>query len=732
MRRGARIREVIFIVAVALASIRHASASEIDVRVIVPDESGPLRGRVVLRRNVADAAEAVREANLPATVKLQAEQGSWELRVEAAGYWSEPQRVNVTDAAVSVESVLWRAGVVEGSVQFAHGDSASAVDVILRSSTDSSVQPKEATIHCPLTAGSFECAAPAGVYDIKIHAASHVSKFVWNAHIAGNQRTRLVTFLLNRGASLVGRVQIAEKGAKLHDASVIAQPMRGDGRDSERGKLISLTARVNDRGFFQIAGLAPGMYSVAARQHGYVSSVMQAHVVGDLEATLTRPITLSRPQTLTIRVVPPHDPAVRPWQVFLEDDSGANEIVATAATDDVGIAQFPAVRFGRYSVLTGRSDGAIWNRQEAVVEDRAADVSVILMSIRVDGHVQLGERSIAANLTFGGEHGSLAIPAFAAEDGSFSVDIPALDQRVWQVAVKSTTARVHRTVDVTVDPKSDSAHVTISLPATLIHGRVIDELRNPAVALVTVRQVSSGAVIQQKTDDGNFEIAGLDAGAYVLQADGVTHDAESTTFLQSDAMPVNASDDPTDVDIVLRKRTRLQGLIVSPYGPIPGAQVVALPTDTAALINVAATTDVDGSFTALLPPSCAQIDFAAAAPGWAMRFFHTALPDHKVRLTLDQRAGALRIALPTSPEQLTNLRLVHLGAVLPLTWLLRSGDIQQRANGPTLLLPMIEPGEYELCKIRPEELAAAHVSILGLPCSATTVVLNAEAALTLP
>jgi len=226
----------------------------------------------------------------------------------------------------------------------------------------------------------------------------------------------------------------------------------------------------------------------------------------------------------------------------------------------------------------------------------------------------------------------------------------------------------------------------------------VDRDGNPAWPGSVIAEATGAAKVPlvqaQIEKDGQFEIAGLSPSSYAVYA---------TSYLQqSDPVDVTIADEdsPEPLRLVLRDEQKVSGRVVSDVGPVPGAQVLLMPTDvpvTAAGYNF---TNEIGEFAATVAPKARQIDIFVASAGYAYRMTHTGIQSGGLTLKLDQQSGVLVIPGPTHDFHPI---LHHAGAwrfaeAIALEWPATQLRVDSIGKAQ-MILPGMEPGPYRVCLI---------------------------------
>jgi hypothetical protein len=302
---------------------------------------------------------------------------------------------------------------------------------------------------------------------------------------------------------------------------------------------------------------------------------------------------------------------------------------------------------------------------------------------------------LAATLIFGGEFGSRKITTESTEDGTFELEIPGDAAATWDVDVRTEAPPLRRELhDIRADRQ-----IEIDLPLTVLSGEVID-MKGAPVADVLVNIVSVGVDGERQqqpvASDGTFAMHGLAPGRYAVRADG---------FLkESDRVEVSIADDGTSepLRLVVRPSGQLTGVVRSSAGFVPGAQVVALPTDVPFLYAMEVTTNDEGEFATVIPPTCREVDVIVAAPGFPFQLFHALLTQRRLSIVARESGGTLTARWSVSDR---HPFIGHSGAwidpsSLAVHWPVKLGS---SATAGELVAPLMESGTYSLCMLTAAE-----------------------------
>ncbi len=632
------------------------------------------------------------------TVDLTA--AEWQVVVEGDGVWHPPQFFVVRDGQSNQVTVpVWPAATLTGAV--ALSDLAA-----LRSATLEFVPPNTTipvTETLTFDEGRFVCRVPAGTLDFRLHVPGHVTRYLWGQSVPTGKTLDWGQIVVRRGSAAVGEVA-AERDASVRLADIIITAVPADVGGVSK-PLPSLKARADARGFFHVDGLAPGQYVLIARGGGMVSRRINVDVSANKETRLHDPLIVQRLKTLSIVIAPALAPGGGRWTVMLDRALSASrsESVASIPSAISGEAEFRGLPAGPYQLTVGPSSEETWLRRTLDVEDDQ-HVALSLDARTIRGRVTLGGNPLAAQLTFRSTPDSHTVETTSDDDGGFRVGVPGPKSNRWLVTVDAAAPRIHAEIaDLQLEDDTP-----IEVPRTILEGDVVDASGKPALD-VFVNVIGGDSPLQLHPQrDGTFYVNGLQPGAYVVNASGYLIESEPRNV----TLPKEGYTDP--VHLVVMSNRQLKGRIVSSFGPVPGALVVAVPTDVFAPQVMRATTDANGEFVTVLAPGCRQVDVFVAAPGFAYRSFHAAMSDPAIVIHVQQEGGTLTVRW--NPK-IGDPFLMHAGAIFQLERLAWDWNarVASSGEGQQIQVAQLEPGSYAVCILNLENRAALHTHALAAP-----------------
>lgn len=652
--------------------------------------------------------------------------------------WSQSRKLDASVPGSAVTLDLWPGAWIEGKLIPPAGEQPPRNLQARFAPAPGVVGPPAVLQSCAVVeSGAFRCKVPAGSLDVRLRAEGFVTHYRWGIEVARGKEYRLGELRLARGASVVGSV-VAEDGSALTAAAKVVLEPAGLASPVEgrypRAAQLRREAPVNDRGFFHLDGIEPGVYAVTASQPPFGAATATARVLAGLEAELAQPLVLTRPEALTVQVQPPHDPWGDPWRALLyrsDRRMQRGERVREARLELDGFLKLEGLPRGSYLLAVLGPGGAPWALRPLELGEEPMPVTVEISAVQVEGRVTLGGEPLAAKIWFGGRFGGVQAELASDEDGRYAGLLPRPGE--WRVEIAADEPRARATLNrIAVQPRpSESvAEVDLELPDTKLSIEVVDDTDRPLPgALVSIECLDprhAPCLAQERTDgDGQLTLLGLAAGLHLAQAEvgaGLASDEVSVTLREQ------ANEPPLRLRV--RKLRTLRARVTSGGSPVPGARVLLFPDPTPSPGGGFTLTDARGEVEARLPPEARFVVALVQAPGLAFSFGRLPVPaQDPLLLALQPMGGTLRIRAPV-PDRATRpvAMLRHAGAELPVL-VVQTLSPEATASGvlgEEILIPNAEPGAYELCPV------AAGAGEPAGGCVAGLLVLNGTLELALP
>lgn len=656
--------------------------------VLATGEREPVKAKLTAEPFAGRGEAVVRDIDLAGITTLALGEGMWAVRLEAEGFWAAPRVLRHTDSSTFR---VWPTVAISGETNV------SALRVAFKLLGE---EGAEGEVTCPVEQRRWTCHLPAGRHELRFSSPKHASELRSPFDVMPGMAPVSVMFVA--GASLSGAT-IAARGldATVEDIEVTLTP--GEGTDAGA----RLVATTNADGFFQFKGVAPGDYTLRARKGGLTARTQSIDVIEGVSAELREPLLLDRPKTLKVVTMPPRDPAGKPWHVtLLEVDSRANSVdtVSESAVSEIGEWAHGGVVAGEYIVTIKANEGSQWKLLEVNVAEEDLTLPVSLLPERVSGRITLGDRPLAAKLSFGGEKG----PALRSdEEGHFAGEIaPVGESEDFRILVKADTPDVRRWVKAK-PRRTDSGelHFEIELPATTLTGRVVNEDGSPArYPLLSVKS-DDGGPTEQSTgeEDGSFQIAGLDTGKYRIKAEMFQHESKPASVTLTE-------ESPTEVTLVVEREVQVRGRMVVGNRPVIHAKLLAIERDGWHPLVRQAKTDAMGRFLLRLAPGTTVFDVLAVHPAFDVIMARAKVEkDARPMVQVRQIGGTLTIESRRAPEE---LEIRHDGA--QLTVALVAGQAGGTLSPGRITIPRLEAGEYSVCGRKSGKCASGYVPPHGM------------------
>ncbi len=725
--------------AFALCSVS-AQALPVDVAFEWPPNAKPPAGirvhvHAVRSAGYTSGAQPLDSETTANALVLNLGPGVWQVQASAPGYWSQETQVTVSGRDhPSARLAMWPAASLHGSVSVPDGDPLPGeVEVRLSSvpttpnaasapgvTTQQYSEPAHATLHCRVATTNWDCMGPSGMFDLRITSGDYAPRYEWDVLLKATAITDLGQIALRRTASVVGRVLRRDgsnpplpcRATLLPDLARDAPggPDQESAVETSRPQTVSVS--VNQRGYFQVVGIAPGRYALSVVCQD-ASGFRQLRVQTSSETRIDPPMLLGD-LTLDVALSPKLDPEGQPWHLTLDQAApyflriaGRNAVPSNGHWIRRGLTE------GKYRVTVSNSRRTTWLQRYIDLLPKTRPLSLQLGSVNVSGRVSLSSQPVRARLVFSNNAGGGTVTLSSDEDGRFQGVLPAsgVQESTWTIEAHVVQPPItQRVLDVHLPPANGmkSQWLDLDLPAIAVHGSVVSTNGEPQRAVQVTCEDAKGIRTTTSTDDaGHFEFPDLQPGKYTALADSPDGASERTPFEV-------AQGGGSEVKLVLNPFKRVAFYVRSSQGPIENAavQVWIAP----GVPRTFARTDQDGRFDFTLPPGTNEVGFTVAVPGYAIKLMRLKIPAEDVdspdshTIDLDTGAGSLVLNLPTpgsSRDAGTPLYLVHNRAIEDARALVSWSTQQGAANGnaPPFLIEAIEPGKYALCGLDPGQVA---------------------------
>jgi len=301
----------------------------------------PVKGSLLLQ-SLEQKSDPLRvDISSPAHLSLSLPAGSqWEVSAEVPGFWVRRKALAVapSDQSSRLTLELWPLGTISGVVRVKGKKAPLPRQVLVHSLAVPSFLKRPAApkgdVDCPVDKkGAWSCSLPAAAYDLVISAEGLAPHYRWGVQVPAGKTLPLGTIELERGASVAGWVAV--EAGTLEPGRCVARlsPLIAGGASLKSTSDLERTAferQVGKDGFFQLAGLVPGVYVLEVQQPGY-PPVRRSPVRVDpgAETRLAEPLVLRRPLPFELEIRPPLDWLEHPWsaQIFRIGESRVSPLV---------------------------------------------------------------------------------------------------------------------------------------------------------------------------------------------------------------------------------------------------------------------------------------------------------------------------------------------------------------------------------------------------------------------
>jgi hypothetical protein len=690
-------------VLLAVVSWAASGAARANVTITMNAHGGtkPVRGKLLAASVGSATGEKITVPLERGSVGLGLSKGSWQVSGQIEGYFVVPTVLVVITGEEQFELSAWPTAKVHGKLVVPAGEVAPQLLELRWAAVEGNVPPMGGTF-CGVEKGEWQCEVPAGKLDLRVRGKGYLTHFRWGSDLKPGGDLNWGEMKLQRGASVVGWIAFGRSArGKNKDVRVV---LRSAVSDPPARGAATVAVVPNERGFFELSGLAPGSYTISAEAPGpLVTESREVKVSANAEAELTTALVLEQPHKVQVQIDPPKPPAGDRWTITLfsyNEMTHHQDVVARNSVEVTGLWGSPGIRPGSYVIQVGSGDSQLV-RQEFRMENADNQIAITVPLTHVHGSVKLGDRALSATVWIGGKHGSPTIPLTTDDDGAFSGDVSLVPGKEWAVTIDSEHPRVERTVRQTpVAESGGSLRLDIAIPNNGMHGIVVDGDGHPVgPAIINIATPDPAQAVVQTHGDkqGAFDLVGLLPGHYTAEAMTFDHRQSKPTPVEVD--PANGS---SEVKLVVEGQSLFSGRVLSEASPVPGTGVTLVPTNTDVAFMPNATTNADGEFNVALPPGVEEGNLIVAAPGFSLKMFHLKLSAEPLNVRVDANGGALELDVPPFVADSTVLQsfIVHRGAELNAQFIAytRGVKITSGEDGWLHIIhPLMESGEYALC-----------------------------------
>ncbi|MEP7011731.1 MAG: carboxypeptidase-like regulatory domain-containing protein [Acidobacteriota bacterium] len=592
---------------------------------------------------------------------------------------------------------------------------------------DCSVDPK----------GRFVCELPAATYDLHVAPIPFVPAYLAGVRVDPAGRLDLGTIPLRRGASVAGWVAVegarfepSKTHVRLRPATITGAPP--DPRRAAQEESATFEAATRADGFFQFVGVPPGSWELEAEQTPLAPArKSDLRVEPESETVVPEPLILRPKEALALRVEPPLDWSGRRWKVSVRRRVEGTERLEPESTfegaaDEEGVVRIASAPPGRFLVSVEDARGQNFF-SDLRFELTAGDEKLIRIRwVDVKGRVRLGDQPLAARLwfSFGGRK-MAGEPIESDGEGLFNLVLP-FEGR-WPVEIESAESGVRAQVEANVEADRDrQANLDLRLPDTRLFGGVSFDGGKPApnaMVFISAKDGGTGDFLATADGEGAFSFRGLPAGRLAISAE--LREDEGVWSAPAATIPVADGEEAGPLQLVLRRRVKQTGRVMSPRGPVAGAVISAWPLSGASGSWAKAGSDIDGTFTFDSPVGSGPLVIVPRAPGFALRAFVRPSGTEPIVLDLSPEAGSLEVALPWMSDRSSMgfaLAFFEDGIAIPYgnllaRWAMSEGvESKSSAEGGTSIrVPALAPGRWDVCLLASHDLAFRFANGDGAP-----------------
>lgn len=691
-----------------------AAKLEVDVRPSQPQSVG--KADLVLRDPIEGTEKLRHPIEVPWKGELALDRpvAGLLLEIESPTLWSAPFRVPETGQPEALEIDTFQRGELTFSEEPSAASTPAAMPAAIQVEVASVPAPrgkdllKKTRLACILEKDRWRCPAPALALDLRLEKPGHVPRYFFGAKIEPGKSLDLGRLRFEQGASISGFVAVEEGEPK--GATIGLGPAGTWGpRDGQRQNLRRAEAIANERGFFQVQGVAPGGYRLEASRKGLsATELWPVEVLEGKETSLAEPILLTRAAELEVHVAPPLGPLGRPWKLLLVRETpgsdGGGEVL-TEEADAAGTSVWKELQPGSYLLMvcnpdgekTGAGDDSIWASQFVELLPGSQAIYQDIAVVRVEGTLTAGEDPVLGRLIFGGFNGSPHATVWSDEDGRFEGQLPRKGS--WQLDVE-IGGQLLSLEPVEVEPRGGKpARLDLHLPDTRFHGKVIHREKGVAGAQLWGHSTGSGKSFRFDTtadDEGGFDLRGLAAGSYQVTVSSARLRLASPR-LRFDIR--EGIEDPA-AEIELEEYQRLEGQILANGVGVPLAAFGVFFRSRHGEDLQRGQGDAAGVLRVAVPESAQEIAMVITPAGFAWQILPLrpsagTAGSSPFFVEAAQNGGTLRIKSPDPAAA----RLFASGAEVPLqmvaSTLQRGGNAEVAAGGWTF--KNTAPGFYRVC-----------------------------------
>lgn len=685
-----------------------AGAAKIEIRLSAPDRAGgnaPLGTAVVQDLDRPDQPPLELEISTLGQIQVETPGGKrWLLKLQSRDYWAADLEVESGTAPqpwILFPVVRYR--IARPRTTPLPADVVASFTGLRQ--PGSKVPPPTGRARCDGDPQLKSCAVPSVPLDLKIEPAGFAPVFFWNLSGDAGSAQDLGSIQLLAGASIAGRIVDGEGEPLIADLeaypSTIRDPGAPDLETQRRLGLKSVKAKSDERGHFQIVGIAPGEVDIKVSAPGFIPTTLirQIELSAGEAKLLAYPLVYLRPKKLKLQLFPELDPWKEPWAVELQADP----------LEDVDLLRKPAERDGswvsgplppgRYSLRIFDHRKQVWERRYVDLDVGDGALPVEIPVLRIRGSVRVSGEPASGTLYLQQHPSNSGLRFEIDEKGELEGFVAGEGRWLASLERSGSAASAIVPVEIAKRPGKSYAELEIDFPDTRIHGDVADaDGKKVAGAVISYFSHLTKAMGSVSSDaEGKFEILGVPPGPVNLNA---RKDA-----LQSPGIILTVeegSDDPPQ-RLVLHEQVEIEGLVVQSGSPVAGTRIVAWPdfASTSLASVFTQTSSPEGTFRFEVPGFVSQLTVFVEARGIQRLLRHPVRSSERLIVETDVAGGELIVDLTSlvagrGAEALVQVSLMRDGISLPhLIWSFLG--ITATSTPGLYRLGLFEAGNYGLC-----------------------------------
>ena len=424
---------------------------------------------------------------------------------------------------------------------------------------------KGARIRCPVADdGRWSCDLPGTLVHMVFWLPGHSPEYRWETPLFGRRQLRMGDQRLVPGASLAGFVAAGRGFRELVERCVVHVAKADPAFLTTGLEDVVTTVEVARDGFFQAAGLGPGLHWIQVDCDSRVAARAGPYTLQrNAEVFPRKRVPLMRSHLLELSVLPADSPYDSHWVARLKQVEPENPVEfwrqyrpgdypQQRAVVENGRVQFYVPGNGAFSVeITDEAGGRFGGLDYLeVVNDLTAAVELDL--VPVVGRLMLDEVPVPGLVFFGGRQTSPELTFRSDNEGWFRGALPGREGwRVDAVAPEYELMQFFHDVDIPVDEP-----LVLELADIVVQGRVRSaSTGQPAERAIIRFESAEGQLVHQATagEDGSYSARGVPPGWVRISVRRLTPDSWEVSDPFETILNPRQS---LTVDFVLRERVQ--------------------------------------------------------------------------------------------------------------------------------------------------------------------------------